>query len=144
MTTEEKGHYVELAKLCQRSFEQRRSYEWKIAFGLWGGIAVFTWFVVENADSLGGISLVWVSRAYVTVALVWLFLWQLPLHGANAQDKDWKHYYAKRAEGLDANQPAHSSRFRQIVKPWTWCQTLITALFLTLSYVLLTALEPVR
>ena len=36
--------YVELAKLSQQSIDSRRTYEWKLAFGLWTGIGVFTYF----------------------------------------------------------------------------------------------------
>jgi hypothetical protein len=112
--------YLELAKLCHESFENRQSYEWKIAFGLWTGIGLFTYFATVHVNGISGLALVGCAVAYFLLASVWLFAWQPTIHGGHASDKAWKHYYMHRAE----NRPKHCSA----PDPWrdeskiSWCQ----------------------
>src|SRR5689334_17076339 len=48
--TTEADTWIELAKLSQESFFNRRSYEWKVAFGLWAAIGLVTYFGATNAE----------------------------------------------------------------------------------------------
>lgn len=80
--------YLEMAKLSQQSFQNRQSYEWKIAFGLWTGIGLFTYFATEHAGAISGPGLFCLAAAYFVLGGVWCFLWQPALHGANRQDKE--------------------------------------------------------
>ena len=43
--------YLELAKLAEQSFENRRATEWKVGFGFWAAIGIFTWFMVVFVGS---------------------------------------------------------------------------------------------
>lgn len=40
--------YVHLARLAHDSFEQRRSYEWKMHFGLWAAIAAVVYTAIKE------------------------------------------------------------------------------------------------
>ncbi len=44
--TDRASTYIELSKLSQDGFLNRRSYEWKVAFGLWITIGFITYFCV--------------------------------------------------------------------------------------------------
>ena len=43
-----KETYVQLARLAHDSFEQRRSYEWKVHFGLWAAIAAVVYSAIKE------------------------------------------------------------------------------------------------
>src|SRR5579863_3571551 len=48
LTVEEKQIYVDLAKMYDESVKSRRENEWKLAFGFWTAIGVFTAFIVHE------------------------------------------------------------------------------------------------
>jgi len=143
---------LEMAKLCQQSFEHRRSYEWKIAFGLWTGIGVFTYFATQHAGGISGGAFWLLGIAYVLLGLVWVLLWQPALHSAHRTDKRWKHYYMHRAEnrpeGRSKPDPwrdeskipwwqQQRERLAELRQPWPWVQGVPTLLFLVLSFLII-------
>lgn len=134
------GTYVELAKLSQESFLNRRSYEWKVAFGLWAGIALLTNFVISNDDKVD-VPLCLLGFSYVLFVGLWLAFWQAPMRRAFEQDKQWKHYYMDRAEGEKRDKPSTVTH-EELMKSgdhfwWNYGQTVVTALFLFLSFLLI-------
>jgi hypothetical protein len=140
--------YIDLAKMAQGSFQDRRVYEWKIAFGLWTGIAALTYFVVSSKDRLSSFPTHYLGWIYVTFGAVWLAFWLIPLRRAFELDKRYKHYYMQRAEGspasleLSKDRPAKVTTW-EVVNPvgglalWTYGQFLVTVLFLGSSYLLM-------
>jgi hypothetical protein len=140
--------YMDLAKMAQDSFFNRRVYEWKIAFGLWAGIGALTYFVISNKDKLAGFdphSLGWI---YLCFAAVWFVFWLIPLRRAFEGDKLFKHYYMWRAEGTPevmAKAKSHQQRVTawEVISPWgglalwTYGQFFVTVLFLVSSYLLI-------
>lgn len=133
--------FLKLAQLSQQSIENRRSYEWKVAFGLWAGIGLFTWFAVQNRLVPG--KPIWIVVAYAAVLVIWSVLWQLPLHRAYEQDKRWKHYFADRAESRSDSLTADPrlsppNCWVALRSLWFWGQVLMTAVFLSVSFCLVT------
>jgi len=146
--------YLEMAKLSQQSFQNRQSYEWKIAFGLWTGIGLFTYFATEHAGAISGPGLLCLAAAYFVLGGVWCLLWQPALHGANRQDKRWKHYYLHRAENRAQDRSARdpwrdesaircsrrvTEHFAELGHPWAWVQGTATLVFLAVSFVIIQA-----
>ncbi|NLF73181.1 MAG: hypothetical protein GX575_29445 [Candidatus Anammoximicrobium sp.] len=140
--------YLELAKIAQQSIESRRAYEWKIAFGLWSGIGLFTYFMVESHFSLAEWQLSGLGVLYAIIWCVWTFTWQPFLHLAFEKDKRWKHYYMHKAEIRDETksqkdpweptaEPSCRAMMRQMKKPWMWVQSLPTAVFLIASFAII-------
>lgn len=97
--------YVELAKMSQESFLNRRSYEWKVAFGLWTAIGLITFFAIEHADEFDSGLVFSLGICYVLIGTCWLILWQFPLRLAFEKDQEFKHYYMTCAEGRPPNWP---------------------------------------
>ncbi|MCH8840529.1 MAG: hypothetical protein IH831_07605 [Planctomycetes bacterium] len=147
--------YMELAKLCQQSYDTRRSYEWKVMFGLWTGIGVFTWFVVQNNTVISGSTTTWIGIGYVCAFIVWLFSWP-SLHVSNAFDVTCRKYYQRKAEGLSSgkNPLEEDKEYRKtLIAYWShqakkyremfarnlimWAQIVFTFEFLLLSFILM-------
>jgi len=155
--------YLELAKLSQQSFESRRTYEFKAAFGLWTGIGAITYFAIEHPGVISGGGLGVLLGAYLVMAFVWIFGWQPFIHYAHRRDKKWKHYYMHRAENRAEIYPAKKAN-RSERDPWlgqrkedrrgwcaqfckrsktlctepsAWTQCAITVLLLTTSFLII-------
>jgi hypothetical protein len=107
---------LELAKMSQESFFNRRSYEWKVAFGLWIAIGAITYIGIEKAASLGPTTPSRLGWLYVAIAVSWIFFWQWPTRLAFMDDKDFKHYYMHMAEGREARWPPDQPKsWRRVV-----------------------------
>jgi hypothetical protein len=139
--------YLELAKLAQQSFEHRRTYEWKAAFGLWAAIGLVTYFAVEHPAVLTSWTVGVIGAIYILLSVCWFFVWQVPTRRAFEQDKAWKHFYMHKAEGLTPERPTEVT-WREMLTgirhlPWTYGQAVVTVLFLAGSFfVLLAARSP--
>jgi hypothetical protein len=140
----DKEIYLGLAQLSEQSFEKRRDIEWKVGFGFWTAIGIFTWFMVQHPECISVCLIVLLGFSYLIVAIVWTLFWQMPLHSANWQDKEWKHHYAARAVGLETpgRPPNKATGFwenvstawkQSYIRPWVWGQTLMTVIFLIIS-----------
>lgn len=144
--------YLDLAKLAQQSFENRRIYEWKVAFGLWTGLGAFTYFAIQYAAPLPTWAILCLAVTYVGTAAIWGVIWQPSLRTAHDCDKAWKHYYMHRAEDRPSNRrardpwrdetkrPPYETRDEIRVawkQPWTWAQTGVTVVFLFMSFILI-------
>jgi hypothetical protein len=96
--------WIELAKIAQQSFFNRREVEWKLAIGFWTAIGAFTWafFAVESLTvppyfccALGFI--------YLLLFLLTIPFWHLPIQKAHSIDKQYYHFYIKKARGVDCD-----------------------------------------
>lgn len=132
--------YIELAKLSQESFLNRRSYEWKVAFGLWVAIGFITYFALDKAELLQDGTVIALGVLYGVLALIWFFWWQVPIRRAFEQDKSFKHYYMHRAEGWQTKWPKQVG-YWDVTKgkhiPWTYGQTAITVAFMAASFIVI-------
>ena len=140
--------YLDLAKMAQASTFNRRSYEWKITYGLWTGIGLLTYFVLSNSERISNFPSTFLGILYLIFSLLWLFLWQAPLRRAHLQDTLFKHYYMHRAEGREANWP-RSVTYREVLRTsvnLTWIYTyspfLVTVLLLIASWLLIARSTP--
>ncbi|MDD5319975.1 MAG: hypothetical protein PHD43_05050 [Methylococcales bacterium] len=101
--TPKSEQYIALAELTQKSFNDRRIYEWKVNFSLWASVGL----VVYAAASKHLVLFHSPEEAY-TVAFFLLGFYCLFLimvsRGHNT-DKKWKHYYMLKAEGDNPQQP---------------------------------------
>lgn len=135
--------YLELAKMSQESIFNRRSTEWKVAFGLWTAIGLITYFAVEQSHGISMGILVGFGFLYLLILVVWFFGWQVPLHRAFKHDKAFKHYYMHKAEGRCADWPAEMlATYGDVIfgiKDWGWNygQTAVTAVFLLGSFLVI-------
>jgi hypothetical protein len=138
---------LELAKLCQESFDGRRLWERKIAFGLWTGLGVLTYFAILHPDAISTLTLVALAVGYIIVGTIWCVFWQPALRAAYDQDQAWKHYYMHRAENrpLDRSDPdpwlpkdERARRRREFCiawsQSWTKVQAIGTIIILLVSW----------
>jgi hypothetical protein len=143
--------FLELAKLSQQSFQNRQSYEWKIAFALWTAIGIFTYFAVEHPGAISGSGPLVLGIPYLILFGVWCFLWKPALHNASNKDKDWMLYFTHRAENRPPSDSAPDPRrenkktFRERVGEhfgvlktvWPWVQSIPTLVFLIVSFAII-------
>ena len=103
--TTTKTEWINLAKIAQASFFNRRALEWKLALGFWGAIAAFTGAVLADKVEIGVEILPQVSCIYWILWIVSLLCWKLPLQIAHATDKRFQVYYMQRAGNRSTEHP---------------------------------------
>jgi len=136
--------YIELAKMSQESFFNRRSYEWKVAFGLWTAIGLITYYVCEHPKVMTPALIGLTAFIYLAILGLWHFAWQVPLRTAFENDQQFKHYYMHQAEGRNAVFPEKDKliKYGDVIWSttdwgWNWGQTLMTGVFLLGSWILM-------
>ena len=93
--------WIELAKLAKSSTLNRRGMEWKLAFGLWTGIGLFTACFFTGPQVTAHWLQPWVlGGAYLILEAVVIVCWQLPMQDAYQGDHDWFVYYTRMAQGV--------------------------------------------
>jgi hypothetical protein len=82
-----------LAEARWRSFDTRRSYEWKVNFSIWAATAALTGFLLK-----GGPQPIWivgwaVSSSVIIFLVYWIFwstpLWRRNQHDFDQANRDW-------------------------------------------------------
>ena len=102
---EQAKQYIELAKMSQASFHNRRDYEWRVAFGFWGLMAAATYLLIDKKVLvLSGNSVGWLLLALILLLGAWFFLWQFPNRAAFDDDNAIKIFYMKSAEAVLAGK----------------------------------------
>jgi hypothetical protein len=112
--------YVELARLAHESFEQRRSYEWKMHFGFWGAIATIIFTAAKEKIVVFNSTL---EATLLGIILFIAYFWHYwMVYSGHEIDKALKHYYAAKAEGLDEKRPdmPDSSQCAKCRKRFNW------------------------
>lgn len=118
--------YIELAKISQESFLNRRAMEWKVGFGLWTAIGLITYFAATNATLFAENTVNWIAWLYFAIAFIWQAFYHVPIRLAFEDDKSFKHYYMHRAEGRSPEWPLDytSANFTLFKKreddEWKW------------------------
>lgn len=133
-------NWIELAKLAQQSFFNRRELEWKLSFGFWAAIAAVT-----SAFFSGKLSTIYahtpciLASAYLLLFVLTIPFWHLPLQKAHGGDKKYYFYYLKRARGIEDPSFREKKGTWVDVDKWWFCGHLVfTAFFLVVSWYLIT------
>ncbi|MBN1809839.1 MAG: hypothetical protein JW909_12290 [Planctomycetes bacterium] len=132
--------YIELAKITQTGFDNRRLAEWKIKLAFWGGLAIL-YYVVDQRSTVFEAAVPWwllLTGLFVVFAIFCVF--ELAFQRANMTDKNWKHYFMEMAEFTEAKrhkrpEKGHVPVFEPFTTPWMWAYVLFTLLLITLLLV---------
>ncbi len=131
---------LRLADACWRDFDSRRTYEWKVNFGLWTGQALFAGLALraDTKFSITGWRIVEFSLILFFIVIVYSAVWSRGLRRRNRENMGDAHHYWDLAEQILGTQ---STRLRRAVpkKPYllNWAvasQVLITLLFTLLDF----------
>jgi hypothetical protein len=141
--------WIELAKLAQQNFQNRRALEWKLAFGFWTAIASLTAvFLLNKLDRPSDFPSM-LAACYGVAWILSLLCWMLPLQIAHAGDKAYWLFYLDKAQG--GNKPAPgdaktlSDNLRRLTaNSWLWLvgQAAFTLVFLSLSWYAIAFIVP--
>ncbi len=97
--------YIELAKLSQQAFEERRRFEWRLVFSIWMALGLIAYTAVTQ-DVFVPPEALWALSGVLFVAFA---LYLNAVRRAHRIDKDWKHYYLDRAEDKETKRPKKES-----------------------------------
>jgi uncharacterized membrane protein YhaH (DUF805 family) len=144
---------ISLANSSQSEYDTRRTYEWKVSFGLWTAIGVISGFALkENFNLPMNSFLIYLLLTIIFLAYIWF---QYGLHKSNDHDQKKRYFYIKTfihpEIGIDHNHldPENKKLFEK-TKPskgkfyqvWSHgSQILITGVFLIILGVILTNKE---
>jgi hypothetical protein len=143
----ESPKWIELARIEQGSFESRRALEWKLAFGFWTGISVFTAAVFTYAKfPLPTYIQCVLALLYFVLWIVSINFWQIPIHESHAKGRERFHEYMRRAQRIvpkdktELNEyPAENTDWRTTGSyQWYKGQCWFTFIFLLLSWIIIT------
>ena len=135
-----KIEWLELAKIAQLSFFNRRELEWKLSLGFWTAIAAFSWLFF----SVDGLHVPPFFNYFLAVVYLFIFVisipfWHLPLQKSHGADKRYLNYYLKRARGIDAPSFREGKgRWDDVDKVWFYGHIVFTLFFLALSWFVIT------
>ena len=131
MTNEE---LLELAKLTQTNFHNRRSMEWRLLLGYWTGLALVTYAIISGKASVSGVPLALTLCGFFALLLVMVFFCILPVQRGHALDQAFFHYYTRTLEGIQTERPTPTTA--KLNRAWLAGQvlfsTLLTAFAMTL------------
>ncbi len=141
--------WIELAKIAQQDFFNRRQLEWRLSFSFWTAIAAFTatFFVeygVEKPECL-----CWIVSVYAAGFLLFAF-WTYLVQRAHWRGKRFWLYYMNMAAGwttkagdlIDESGAVKGDTTWQMNKPWFVAHVLFTLLLLVLSLIAIARLKP--
>ncbi len=116
MTDKEKADIFEkLAGAAWEQFKNRRSYEWKMAFGVWTAYGAATGLLFRLDQSLPW----WAALAATGIGAypVYLFreVWMRYIKGAHGEDAGVQEFWEKELADLVGRTPPQR---RQLTEPW--------------------------
>jgi len=130
----QRGIYLELAKINASNHAIRKQYEWKILLGLWVGLALVIWFLLDSKPVLLFNSKVSISIFYGFLLWSVIRCWIMPNQVAFKTDREFQHYYSKLATGKHAPDPnVPESHLPQ----WAWGQIIVTAGLIIITIIIL-------
>lgn len=136
---------VSLSESCWSEYNSRRSYEWKVSFGLWTAIGVIAGFALKEGVIIP-LNQYWIIGLLISIFLAYLWF-QAGLYRSCTQDQSKRHIYIsfihsqigfntkrlkeKERELFKKRSKLSNSKFFFLV--WSHgSQLLITAVFLTI------------
>ena len=131
MTKEE--IYVELAKINAESHRARQGTEWKILLALLVGMGLVIWAFLDKQIVLPCYGKCVFLATYLVAVLAVIFFTILPVHKAHRWDREWQHYYMRRAQARQEEaEPKEPPWYFGLTTPWPWGQI---ALLLALTVI---------
>jgi len=130
---------LKLAEAAWRDFDTRRPTEWKANLALWGGLGLFSGFVLKGEAMVPGHLKVVVSVVLVAIGLVYTFGWTRGQYHRNWQDRKIADYFWDRVEealGVRSPRPrcSDSRAPPHFLRNWSrGSQVLITWLFVLMA-----------
>src|SRR5262245_34687066 len=126
---------LKLADASWRDYNERRSIEWKVNFGLWAGLGALGGFVFQRESAPAP----WISFTASTILaiafLVYTWLWKAEIQKRNRLDLNNAAYYWAEIDKELNTQPPSPRRGTSMTEAWRpthMSQTLITLLFVLL------------
>lgn len=146
MEQPEAKDWIELAKIHQSSYQDRRALEWRLAFGFWTAIGAFTaaFFTLDTETMLPDWFDTTLKQIYFVLLAASIVFWQIPIHTAHGGDRKLLHHAVNMAKGVVEPIPETATGI-QFWKNWNgydvlWFfgQSIFTATFLYLSWLAIT------
>ena len=132
--------WIELAKIAQANFFNRREVEWKLAFSLWTGIGAFTAiFVLKESVRFPPDSAIFGWPLWGLYAAIWAIycLVQSAVAQAHATDKSYLIYFTNRAGARTHTNDPKDAGIRDIHWRWLSFHAATTATFLILAWLVI-------
>lgn len=126
---------IELAKLSQATFFNRRAMEWQLLLGYWTGIALTTAAVLSGSFSLPmWVRFALIAALWILLLVVWFFCIE-PIQVGHAIDQAFYIYFTKRVEGASPDRPV--AKNVKLNMRWFIGQVLFSALLTFIASVLI-------
>ena len=100
---------LRLADASWRDFDQRRSYEWKLNFGLWPALGIFAGYMLRDAKPLPYEAKTGLTVLLGLTWLVYVFPWSYGLQRRNRMNQDSARRYWTEVENLIHFRTDHES-----------------------------------
>jgi hypothetical protein len=126
---------IELAKLSQASFFNRRSMEWQLLLGFWAGIGLSTSAALTGSVVIKGIFLFILLGALATLLAIVVVFCIVPIQRSHAMDKALFRYYTGSIEGLGPTRPTPDTV--KWDRAWTIGQVLFSLCLTAIACVLI-------
>ena len=133
---------IELAKMSVDNFHHRRTVEWQLLLAYWGSLGVIVAGVVSSHVSLSHCMLIALCCALVALFIVAVLFCIMPIQRANARDKEFFLYYARRVEGLVTEKDRPGSKKVGVNLWWTTGQIVSSALITIIAIILVVSRGP--
>jgi hypothetical protein len=99
-----------LADASWRDFDRRRSYEWKINFGLWAALGSLAGFLFNKGVQLSAWQLGFLIVGLIVIGLVYWLKWSTRVWLNNNLDQAAAHFYWGEADKLLGTSAPRSRR----------------------------------
>lgn len=88
--------YMNLADSCWKEYDTRRSYEWKVSFGIWTALGIIIGFIIKE-DIPFHYNLYVVSVVVILFLLIvyFFYVFQKGIQNSNNYDQEKRHVYIK-------------------------------------------------
>ena len=131
---------VELAKLSQATFFNRRGMEWQLLLAYWAGIALTSAAVLAGTLTLPGWApLLLIATLWALFGVVW-YCCIIPIQVGHAIDQAFYIYYTKRIEGASPARPNPKSV--KLNRRWLAGQVLFSAMLTCIASILIATHKP--
>jgi hypothetical protein len=99
---------LKLAEVRWRDFDRRRSYEWKVNFGLWPALGALAGFFWKTNQKLEWYEAATFISLLIVVAVFYWFRWSVGMWRRNRGDQEAAYHFWRIADGVEGED-----------KPWT-------------------------
>jgi hypothetical protein len=132
---------LKLADACWRDYNERRSIEWKVNFGLWAALGAFSGFVFQRQTRPPQWVALIASALLAFAFLVYTTVWKAEIQKRNRLDLNNARYYWTEVDRELGTQPPEVRRIDsgEQWRPTHQSQALITFLFMLLAVLALWA-----